>query len=280
MVSSGTNWQCRVRRLFIDADVDQVDQRLEQLLELQHQLLVGDGHRRLRRQGFDETLVGGRKGADLAAAVERVDQLEHADQLSLMVVHRHRQERLRVVAEGRVELAHARKIEALFGIHVFNVDRLAPVGRIRGHRTEVRLARFVVQRHRLDVDRVAAGAALVDAQAVIDRDVEAQADAARARTVQGAAVGMGHGLGHLEDAVEQRRNVRAAAERDTDLDQQVEPLCDLCMTQRVHCVRQPRKRKFILAKRNCRPAINTSVSLPLAHVYGCAKNGTILSRNL
>ena len=53
----------RIGRLFIDADVDQVDERFEQIFELHDQLLVGDGDRRLRRQRLDEALVGRRKGA-------------------------------------------------------------------------------------------------------------------------------------------------------------------------------------------------------------------------
>jgi len=51
----------RVRRLFIDADIDQVDQRFQQLFQLAQQQLIGQRHRRLRRQRLDKALVGGGK---------------------------------------------------------------------------------------------------------------------------------------------------------------------------------------------------------------------------
>lgn len=80
-----------VRRLFVDADVDQVDQRLEQFLELADQALVRQRHGRLRGQRLDETLVGRREGADGAGlGVDGVDQLQHTDQLAFVVAHRHR----------------------------------------------------------------------------------------------------------------------------------------------------------------------------------------------
>jgi hypothetical protein len=149
------------------------------------QLLVGDRHRRLRGQGFDEALVGAGKAADRAGlAVHRVDQLEHADQFALVVGHRHRQEGLRVVAEGLVEQAHAREVEDVGLVDVLDVHRLAEVGRVGRHRRQVLVAVAVVQRHRRQVDRLAAGAALVDVQRVVQRDVEAQAPAVRAGPVQ------------------------------------------------------------------------------------------------
>ena len=224
-----------VRRFFVDADVDQVDQGFEQAFELLDQLLVGQRHRGLGRQGFDEALVGLGEGADRAAlAVLGIDQLEHAHQLALVVGHRHRQEGLRVVAEGRVEGAHAGEIEDVRLVHVLDVDRLVEVGRVGRHRGQVLVAVGVVQRHRLDVDRLAAHPALVDLEAVVDRNVEAQVLAVLARAVQGAAIGVGHLLGHAQDAVEQRGGVAVAAERDADLGKLVQALRDLGRVQLFH----------------------------------------------
>ena len=225
----------RVRRFFVDADVDQVDEGFEQLFHLHDELLVRERDGRLRRQRLDEALVGVGERADLVRVpVLRVDQLEHADQLPLVVRHRHGQDRLGPVAERLVERTHAREIEDVGLVHVGDVHGLVEVGRIGRHRGQVLVAVLVVQRDRRQVDRVAAGTALVEFQRVVQRNVEAQAALVAARAVQRAAVRVRHALGDLQDAVEEGSDIVAVAEGDADLREQVEPLYDIGRGELLH----------------------------------------------
>ena len=226
----------RVRRLFIDADIDQVDQRFEQLFQLRDQQLIRQRHGRLRGQRLDEALVGGGKGAHLARlAILGIDQLQHADQVALVVAHRHRQDRLRVVAVVAVELAHAGKIEGLVAVDVGDIHAAAHVRRIRGHRRQVGLVRAVEQGHA----RQAHVGALRDAQAVVDADVERQLAALARGPVQGGAIGAAHAFCQQHDALQQRADVvplaaQAVAERDTEFGQLLQSVGDFLRVQLRH----------------------------------------------
>jgi len=84
-----------VGRLFVDGEVDQPDEGFEQHFQLLHQLPVAERHGSLRGERFGQPLVGRRKGDDLAGdRVEGIDQLQHPDHLTLVILHRYGQEGL------------------------------------------------------------------------------------------------------------------------------------------------------------------------------------------
>jgi len=56
---------------------------------------VGERNGRLRGQRLGQALVGLREGDDLARVrVACIDELQHADEFEVVVLHRHREERL------------------------------------------------------------------------------------------------------------------------------------------------------------------------------------------
>ncbi|MNV35918.1 hypothetical protein D3C71_1273790 [compost metagenome] len=97
-----------VGRLFVNGQVDQVHERLEQALQLRDEQAVGEGNGSLRGQRLGQALVGLGERGDLAGLpVPRVDELQHADQFVVVVLHRHGQKRLRAVPRARIETAGA-----------------------------------------------------------------------------------------------------------------------------------------------------------------------------
>jgi len=89
-----------------------------------------------------------------------------------MILHRHRQKRLRVIFELIVETTHAGKIDESGYRHRVR-DRFAGIGGISGYGVQIRLAVF--PRNKAsggDIDCVAALAALDTAAAIVDRNVE------------------------------------------------------------------------------------------------------------
>ena len=111
-----------IGRFFVNGDVDQGDERLEQTLQLYDQLPVGQRHRRLRRQRLGQPLIGGREFAHRATVrIERIDQLQDAGDLVLVIFERHGKERLRTVARRLIKAARPGKIEALRDIGVGDI---------------------------------------------------------------------------------------------------------------------------------------------------------------
>ena len=204
-----------VRRLLVDRAIDEVDERLEQLLELVDQHPVGERDRRLRGERFRQALVGRGKRHDRAAArVLRIDQLQHADRFAFVVAHRHREKRLRAVAGLGVEGAGAREIEALGGVGVGDVDRLAGERGVRRHHAVVRSA-VLVELDRVERHRVAGGAAEVVLEGAGAHDLEAQA-LLLGDAVERAAVGAGDRLGRRQDCFEQPVDVALGGQRGAD----------------------------------------------------------------
>jgi hypothetical protein len=209
----------------VDSGVDQLDEGLEQGLELDDERPVGEGNRRLRRERFGEPLVRGRERHDLAGdKVMAVDELQHADDLALVILHRHREERFRAVTRLLVEAAGAREVEALLGVGVGDVHRRAVDRGVCGDHRVVRLA-VPVELDRKERDRVAGRAAERDVQraGAYDLEVELARVLVTLDQVQRAAVGAGDGLGRDEDLLEQRVEVLLERQRRADLVQLVEP---------------------------------------------------------
>ncbi|MNT75402.1 hypothetical protein D3C72_2142930 [compost metagenome] len=97
-----------VGRLFVNGQVDEVHERFEEAFELRDEQPVGQRNGRLRCQRLGQALVGLGERGDLAGLpVPRVDELQHADQFVVVVLHRHGQKRLRAVPRARIETAGA-----------------------------------------------------------------------------------------------------------------------------------------------------------------------------
>ncbi len=95
-----------IGRLLVDRQVDELDERLEQLLQLTDQQAIGQRHRGLGGERLGKALVGAGEDARRATVrVDRVDELQDTDDLVLVILHRYGQERARTVARHFVELA-------------------------------------------------------------------------------------------------------------------------------------------------------------------------------
>ena len=203
-----------VGRLLVNGGVDQLDQRLEQVLQLGDQDAVVERDGRLRGQRFHQLLLGVAEGVHGAGGVARVDQLQHADHAAVVVLHRHGEEGLRAVAGLGVEGARAGEIVALGRVGVGHVHRLAGQRRVRHHHAVVGAALVVVHRQRREVDRRAAAAAHHIAQRMVAQHLEHQRVALH--PVQGAAVGVGEFARGLQDAFEQGGQVALVRQRRAD----------------------------------------------------------------
>lgn len=86
------------------------------------QLPVGQRDGGLRGERLGQTLIRlGKRNDDIVLRHPGIDQLQHADDLALVVAHRHGEERLRAVTGALVELARSGKIEAPGDIGVGDV---------------------------------------------------------------------------------------------------------------------------------------------------------------
>ena len=192
----------RVGRLLVDRGVDELDERFEQLLELVDERPVGKRYGRLRRERLREAPVGLREHGDLAGLRHHaVDELQHADDLALVVLHRHREEGPRPVARPPVELPRAGEVEPGFGVGVGDVDGALVDRRVRRHHRIVRLA-VLVQLDRIEGNRVARCPAEGDAQRPVPHDREAQLRALLDQ-VERPAVGARDRLRRDQDVLQQ-----------------------------------------------------------------------------
>jgi len=115
-----------VRRLVVDGCGDELDERLEEPSMLANEPFLSEHGRGLGGERQDELLVGLAKGKHGAViGRQRVDQLDHADDLVLVVAKGNRQKGLRAVPRPRVEGPRAGEIELRRVIGVGHVDDLA-----------------------------------------------------------------------------------------------------------------------------------------------------------
>ena len=163
-----------IGRFFVDRHVDEVDEGLEQGFQLGDQQPVGQCHGRLRGQrlGQPEITVG--ESEHLAVFAGGVDQLQYADDLVLVVLHRHGEEGLRTIARGLIELAGTREIKTFGRVSIGYIDRLGMDGAVGRHHRVVRRAVVAVERQigKFGRDRFAAGAAEGNLQRVGAHDLE------------------------------------------------------------------------------------------------------------
>mgnify|MGYP003378716587 CR=1 FL=1 len=82
-----------IGRLVVDCRVDEPDEGFEEDFELVQQLPVGQRDGGLRGERLGEALVRfGKRHDDIVLRHAGIDQLQHADDLALVVLHRHREE--------------------------------------------------------------------------------------------------------------------------------------------------------------------------------------------
>ena len=157
-----------VGRLFVNRqvdEVDEVDERFKQPLQLGDEQAVGERDGCLGCQRFGQALVGLREGNDGARLrVARVDELQHTDQLPVVVLHRHRQEGLRAVTRSLVKGPRARKVEALGAVGIGNVHRAVVNGRMGGYQRIIGRAIGRAQGQQRQLHRFARGAAQANAK--------------------------------------------------------------------------------------------------------------------
>ena len=154
-----------VRRFFVNGQVDHIDEGFKQFLKLRHQQPVTQGDRCLRGQGLGQTLIGqGKRHHLLAAGCLRIDELQHADHLTLVILHGHRQERLGAIASTLIKATRPGKIEIRFAVGVGDIDRLHVNRRIACHQRVIRSACRIVQRQIRKADGAARSPAHGDIQ--------------------------------------------------------------------------------------------------------------------
>jgi hypothetical protein len=87
----------RVRRLFVDADIDQVDQRFEQFFQLRDQQLIRQRHAACAASAsMKRWSVGEKRGLAVSPSLALISCSTPTS--PFVVAHGHRQEGLRVVA--------------------------------------------------------------------------------------------------------------------------------------------------------------------------------------
>ena len=123
-----------VGRLFVDGQVDEVHEGLEQALQLRDQEPIAQRDRRLRGQRLGQAAVLLRKSAHGARGrVYGIDQLQHADQLTVVVAQRHGEKGARAVARAQVKGPGAGKVELGTVIGIGNAHGMVVHGRMHGH---------------------------------------------------------------------------------------------------------------------------------------------------
>ena len=83
------------------------------MLELVHKHAVSKRNRGLGCKGRRQTLIIFRKYGNIATTIFGVEQLQHANYFALVVLHGDGEERCRAVTGFFIEVARARKIEAI-----------------------------------------------------------------------------------------------------------------------------------------------------------------------
>jgi hypothetical protein len=162
-----------VRRLVVDRGVHQADEGFEQIFQVVDQQAVGERDRRLGCERFSQVLVGvGECDHFAAPRVLGIDQLQHADDLPFMILHRHGEERPGAIAGLLVKILCTCEVEALLGVGVGDVDRPVMVHRVGGHHGVDRLAGLVEEIDRVERNLDAGGAPHRDAERVVADDLE------------------------------------------------------------------------------------------------------------
>lgn len=214
-----------VGRFLVQRGVDQLDQGFEQLGHLLEQAAVVERNRRLRRERFDQFLVGVGEHTHAGVRAAGVDQLQHADHFADVVLHRHRQEGLRAVSGAGVESPRTGKIEARLAVGIAHVDGVAGQRRVRHHQRVVGAAVRVMQGYLRQVDGLARAAALVQPEGQVAQQVEGQTILADA--IEGHAVGLGEGARRFDDALHQAVEVAGRGQGLADLVERLEADADL-----------------------------------------------------
>ena len=192
-----------IGRLFIDRRIHDVDERFEQLFQLQNEIAVGQGNGGLRSQALGQALVGIGKFGDLAGQrLDPVEQLQHPDDLVLVIAHRNGEEGGRAIPGFLVKISCAGKVETVGRISIRDIHRIAGQRRIGGDHRSVGLVDFVIQLDRIKGNRIAAGSAKRDLKRIVEHDFELQSFPVD-QAIQGATVGIGNTFGGKQDLFEQ-----------------------------------------------------------------------------
>ena len=208
-----------IGRFGVDRAGKHAQERAEQVFLRLDQHLVVERDGRLTGQRLDQRHDFGRERHGLAVRGPRIDQLQHADHLGVVVLQRHGQEGLRAVAGPAVERARAAEVEARGVIGVGQVDRIAGDRGLSDDIAVVWRAVRLAQRHRRERDRRPGGAAERDAHRVVAHDREAQRAAVLADQIERPAIGVGQLLGADQDRLQQAVVVALCRQRDAELDQ-------------------------------------------------------------
>ncbi len=207
-----------VGRLLVDGLVEQADEGLKEVLELDDELPVGERNGRLRGERLGEALVGlAERDNDARSAVLGVDELEDADDLVLVVLHRHREEGLRMIAHMAVEGLGTGEVEALLLVGVGDGDRAIPQHGVGDDHRGVFASAGIAKLDGRIGDLHAGGAAHGDAQRIGADDLEGQRVLAGGAAVKRAAIRVGDFFGRDEDLLEQPVEVFLLRKRDADL---------------------------------------------------------------
>ena len=194
--------------LVVDRRVNQSNERLEQLLELIDQKAVRECHGGLGCQGFGEPLVGfGKRHGYAGLAVPGVDQLQHADDLVLVVLHRYGQKRLRAIPGLAVEVLGATEIETVRRIGVDYVDGLGMQDAIRNNHRVVWATLLVMEPHRIERHLYSGGAAHGNVQGVGAQDFEMNNFLLRIDAIERPAVGIGDLFCRHQNGLEQAGSI-------------------------------------------------------------------------
>ena len=208
-----------IARLGVDGAGKDLEERAEQVPLRLDQHLVVERHRGLAGERLDQrhNLSWERDGVPFGGS--RVDQLQHANHLAIVVLERDAQKGLRAIAGPLVEGTRAAEVETRRVIGIGQVDRLAGYRRRRDDVLVVRRAVRVAQRDRRVRDRRPGGAAQGDPHRVVAHDHEAQLAASLADEVEGPAIGIGQFLGAEQDLLQEAVVVVLRRQCDTELDQ-------------------------------------------------------------
>src|SRR2546427_7147478 len=157
--------------LLVDRGVDELDERLEQLLQLIDEVAIGERDGGVRCKRFRQARVRMRERPDLVRRrIYAVDELKHADYFDLVVLHRQGEERLRAVSGLPVEIARSGEIETLLRIRINDIHRLPRQSGVSGDHLVVGRSVLSVEVHRIERYRGASGAAHRDAHRLVSQD--------------------------------------------------------------------------------------------------------------
>src|SRR3569832_1942460 len=182
-----------MRGFVVDREVDHPDKRLEQRFLLQYQLTVRERHCSLRSQRFRKSLLSVGKGDDLAGiCIDRIDQLQNADDFIFMVFHRHGEKGLRMISVVLIELPGAGKIKLVDVISVRNIDGLLMNRAVGSNHGCVWRAVRRPQGHRREGNWLARCAAHIDSEALDPDDFKFQAGLVIRHKIKNSAVSVAY----------------------------------------------------------------------------------------